>query len=270
MHLILKNNDEKSYKFNTMEKSMKQATLKFPRTKNEVAIFLDNAREMAGLEREGIVDQEWEPCATSLFSLQEEVEIELEYSGIKGSKARAIGNTLIKPFMPSRKEELFFSLIYRDMTHEVSSMLQKDNKLVLSVDEEGNTALSLAAKNDQILIMKLCLEHGADINHQNYADMTALHLAARDGRMYALKTLIAAGADVNKIHSGSGTALSDALRDERYGVFTQLIKSGATYQMLASDTRGDIYLPDSLVAQYQQSVDEIREFCKSEPRLLIS
>jgi ankyrin repeat protein len=44
-------------------------------------------------------------------------------------------------------------------------------------DDKGNTLLLLAAQNCNRKLMELCLNRGANINHQNTGGNTALHFA---------------------------------------------------------------------------------------------
>jgi ankyrin repeat protein len=62
--------------------------------------------------------------------------------------------------------------------------------------ETGETALHLAAGEGHLEIVKLLLEHGADVNAKT-AYETALHLAAGEGHLEIVKLLLEHGADVN-------------------------------------------------------------------------
>lgn len=46
-----------------------------------------------------------------------------------------------------------------------------------SMDKYGNTLLIIAAQNNQKVIAKLCLKHGADINARNNSGYSAIHYA---------------------------------------------------------------------------------------------
>lgn len=66
---------------------------------------------------------------------------------------------------------------------------------VADVDENGNTALHLAAANGCIEVVRLLLESGADFNASNAAGNTALHWAALTNQLAVVKTLCEGGAD---------------------------------------------------------------------------
>jgi ankyrin repeat protein len=62
----------------------------------------------------------------------------------------------------------------------------------------GLTALHLSAQNGHLEIVKLLLEHGADVKAKTELFCeTTLHLAARNGHFEIVKLLLEHGADVN-------------------------------------------------------------------------
>lgn len=78
-----------------------------------------------------------------------------------------------------------------------------------AVDEEGNTALHIAASflpydnwDDDRKVMKLLLRHGPNVNTQNRLGNTALHVAASKHQK-AVDLLIKAGAD-NSLRNSEG------------------------------------------------------------------
>ncbi|NBO10397.1 MAG: ankyrin repeat domain-containing protein [Methylophilaceae bacterium] len=59
------------------------------------------------------------------------------------------------------------------------------------------TAIQIATNNNQLAVVKLLVERGADINYVHpVTKMTALHLAAYDGHQEIVKYLISKGADL--------------------------------------------------------------------------
>jgi ankyrin repeat protein len=79
----------------------------------------------------------------------------------------------------------------------------------------------LAAWNGHLEIVKLLLEHGADVNAKMEGLGTALHLAASNGHLEIVKLLLENGADVNaKTEGGYGeTAVEIANRKGHMKVF---------------------------------------------------
>ena len=64
-------------------------------------------------------------------------------------------------------------------------------------ENDGWTALHLAACNGKLDCVKALIEAGADLNAKDNDGWTALHLAARYGKLDCVKALIEAGADLN-------------------------------------------------------------------------
>lgn len=248
---------------------MKVKKVPFPRTTDEAVELLDDAREMAGLEREGLVYEDWEFFAWSIYDLKDAIEVELTSSGIEEDKAVVISNALTKQYRLTKTEKVFFSHVRQGNSSEAKMMLNKNGGLVRSLDEEGNSPLLIAAENNKTDIMELCLAHGANIDHQNYAERTALHLASNAGMQRATNVLIKAGADCKLLHSGGYTALGVALCDKEFGVFTQLLNSDTDHRLAIRNSGGGICLPDALVAQYQQAVDALVKYYESDPGLYL-
>ena len=75
------------------------------------------------------------------------------------------------------------------------------------------SALQIAANKNQLAIVKLLVEKGADINYQHpITKMTALDMAAYDGYEDVVKYLISKGADINLKMRGNVSILR-AVRD---------------------------------------------------------
>jgi ankyrin repeat protein len=67
----------------------------------------------------------------------------------------------------------------------------------LSTWDRGHTPLGLASWWGHLDIVKVLLEHGAQVNSQSYGAETPLYNAARVGHLEVVKVLIAHGASVN-------------------------------------------------------------------------
>ena len=64
---------------------------------------------------------------------------------------------------------------------------------------DGNTILHLAAKGNNVMLVKLLLDKGADPNRENQAGQTSVFIAAEHrASAQVLDLLLKAGGDVNK------------------------------------------------------------------------
>ncbi|ESN91081.1 hypothetical protein HELRODRAFT_182236 [Helobdella robusta] len=90
-------------------------------------------------------------------------------------------------------------------TIDMSSVMKQNNpeenlgaSLIQEVDEEGYTALHYAARYNQIDVMKLLVENGADVNvKQKQDEVCPLHLACRYNGYDAVKFLLEQQAELN-------------------------------------------------------------------------
>jgi ankyrin repeat protein len=91
-------------------------------------------------------------------------------------------------------------------------------------DHRGLNAMSLAASRGHAEVVRLLLGKGSDANERFESDVTALMLAARDGHVETVKLLIAHGADVNAKSKNGVTALREATSNG-YGDVAEILKA---------------------------------------------
>jgi len=99
---------------------------------------------------------------------------------------------------------------YGDL-EDVQAILKENPGLVDYQDEYGSSPLLMAAGNGHCDVIKVLIEHKANINSSNSSQNTPLHWAALNGHLEAVKLLIAAGADVTTKNFRKRTALEEAL-----------------------------------------------------------
>jgi len=92
----------------------------------------------------------------------------------------------------------------------LSSILDADPALAYRVDEEGRTALHVAAFNCATDSLKLLLQHKIDVNTPDAHGETGLHLAAGAGHLCSLIALLDAGAEHDRKSATGCTALGKA------------------------------------------------------------
>nr|CCA17573.1 conserved hypothetical protein [Albugo laibachii Nc14] len=107
-------------------------------------------------------------------------------------------------------------------------------------DIHGMTALTIAARDNRFMCLKLLIRKGARVNlsTQRTRGTTALHAAARCGHDEIVSTLIEAGAGLDIQSPNATTALMEAARAGHLGCVRLLVNAGADVQAL--DREGQI------------------------------
>ena len=77
------------------------------------------------------------------------------------------------------------------------------------------TPLIMAACNDKVDIIRLLLDHGANVHSKDSDGDTALHCAAYNGYDEAVKLLIGGGANLHVKNNDNRTPLDEAKRHDR-------------------------------------------------------
>ena len=85
-------------------------------------------------------------------------------------------------------------------------------------------ALSLAAQDGNVLEVRRLVEHGGDVNVQDYYGRSPLHSAARGGHVEVARTLVQLAADVHAVNVRGTTPLHLA---STAAVVTLLLEAGA-------------------------------------------
>jgi ankyrin repeat protein len=113
-------------------------------------------------------------------------------------------------------------------------MLLAAGAKVQTVDEYGETPLTLACSNGNARLVKKLVEAGADVNAARWDGTTALMLAANSGNAEAVNLLIARGAKVNAAEVRKGqTALMWAAAEGHSAVVKMLIEHGADVKIVS-------------------------------------
>ncbi len=98
---------------------------------------------------------------------------------------------------------------------------------VHDIDNDGRTALILAASEGHHLVVRLLLDHGADANAVDHRGRTACRIAASEGHHLVVKVLLDHGADVNVAGEDGETALIRAARRGHLEAVQDLVAHGA-------------------------------------------
>ncbi|WP_298866468.1 ankyrin repeat domain-containing protein [uncultured Gimesia sp.] len=82
-------------------------------------------------------------------------------------------------------------------TELIKRLLDLDESLINELNSEGETALFVAARNNQFAAVKLLIEHGADVNQSDAVGIAALHRTSQQCSDELIQYLIDHGADAH-------------------------------------------------------------------------
>ncbi|WP_193786647.1 ankyrin repeat domain-containing protein, partial [Legionella drozanskii] len=102
-----------------------------------------------------------------------------------------------------------------------------------TIDECGETALSLVARKGRLTLISLLLDYGADVNTPSRGKKTALMHAAQTGHLKAVEFLLKKGANVNATDDENNTALICAAEEGHVQIVALLLKSGVSHAQKA-------------------------------------
>ncbi len=102
-------------------------------------------------------------------------------------------------------------------------------------DENGNTALLLAAKNGYPSLIPLMIQKGADIQAKNNQGLTALQVALSEGKIEAANVLVDAGADIHDGGENNFTPLMRAAIAKDVNFMKGLIEKGVDLNVQNSE-----------------------------------
>lgn len=128
-------------------------------------------------------------------------------------------------FVEPLNDTWFFEVRKGNLTC-ISELVQKGAQ-VEWIDEFGNRAIHLAAKDENLKLLLLIISLGADVNARNKLGNTALHLATERAHIEMMGALIDEGADVEKRNLAKATALITACVHGHVECIRLLAKAGA-------------------------------------------
>jgi ankyrin repeat protein len=118
-----------------------------------------------------------------------------------------------------------FSIIKTKNIELLKDIISNDKACVNSIDEYGDIPLHMALED--IELVKLLMEAGADVNGQDEFGFTALHKAVEYGNLEIIKFLIKSGADINSKDKERYSPLHIAIISGNIEIIRFLIKKGA-------------------------------------------
>jgi quinoprotein dehydrogenase-associated probable ABC transporter substrate-binding protein len=115
-----------------------------------------------------------------------------------------------------------------------------------AADQDGQTALGVAAQNNKIKALTALMEAGANVNRSvGKADYTPLMLAASSGAVDIAQLLIKHGANVNAKNAGGVTPLMVVAANNAAKVGSLLLEAGADPALRAEDGRTALMIAKS-------------------------
>jgi ankyrin repeat protein len=138
----------------------------------------------------------------------------------KGVKLNVTGESITPPIVAA-------ALWQKDGCQVIKAMLEKNADPNLQSDGTKISALQNAIMIRDSSIVRLLIEHKADVNIRNADAETALMLSAGEGFDEIVKMLLDAGADPNLISKENKSALMYAAGNGRKGSVQLLLEKGA-------------------------------------------
>ncbi|CAM9206215.1 unnamed protein product [Ectocarpus sp. 12 AP-2014] len=128
--------------------------------------------------------------------------------------------------------------VRRDDVAAATALLVGGANPNLDSKDDVFSPLYLATVMGHLHVLKVFLQHGADVNRFRTAGATLLHTAANEKDVGVVEALIAAGADLEAEDTDGGTPLHQALRSGSSEVVQALLKHGADQTKRTSRNRG--------------------------------
>ncbi|NGX54484.1 MAG: hypothetical protein KR126chlam2_00095 [Chlamydiae bacterium] len=165
--------------------------------------------------------------------------------GTLKAAARTVSTSRIKEEEPSEpsRELQFLSSVRRGSLSARKWLQQGGVELVNTVDENGDTPLHMAAREDGLDTMREdLLPFNPQLNVKNNESETALHIAARLGNFEVVRVLVLAGADANVVNEEGETPLFVAVKSREFDVACALLHENDQIEVDAPNQNGDTAL----------------------------
>ncbi len=128
---------------------------------------------------------------------------------------------------PEQQQKLNEALLAAQTVEGIESLLEQGADVNYADNDDGHTALIEAARNGHTGLVRLLIEHGADVNHTTSFGTTALIYAAEKGYKEIIELLLAQRAEVNLANEAGATALTWAAQRGHKEIAELLIAHGA-------------------------------------------
>jgi ankyrin repeat protein len=148
--------------------------------------------------------------------------------------------------IPAKPETSFLDAIDSGSIEMVQKFLKDDPKMIVSIDEYGETPLHRSIHCNSLDMIKTLLDAGADVHSQNlFTGETPLHKAALKGSIDVINLLIEKGASPNSRAFNGMTPLHSAIANEQEDAIEILTKHGAGWHFKAFGKKASQMLAES-------------------------
>lgn len=111
----------------------------------------------------------------------------------------------------------------------------------------GVSPLLLASEGGHLRLIQALLEHGADLTAMDEEGNTALHLAAARGHSFAVGVLLTRRPAIDALNRYDETPLAMAVQNDRRDVVTRLLSAGAKVDVFSAIGLGDLKRVEEIV-----------------------
>lgn len=139
-----------------------------------------------------------------------------------------------------------FSAAGVGQTERLQKIIEQDGALVNAQAADGFSPLGLASFFGQPDAVVFLIHHGAQVNQpsNNAQKVTPLHSAAAGQNLTIVRMLLEAGADVNAVQEGGFTPLMGAAQNGNVEMVRLLLEHGADRTMQTEDGRSAYSIAD--------------------------
>lgn len=125
------------------------------------------------------------------------------------------------------KWKLLLSAIKTGHVTTIERILSQGFDIDSKYSPDGETLLMIAARIDNLVVVRYLLERGADPNSNDWFDRNSLHLASQSGNVAIIETLLSCGLDIDSKDCSGDTPLIFAAASGKSKAVDYLLDEGA-------------------------------------------
>ncbi|MCW3075280.1 MAG: hypothetical protein JWP69_2349 [Flaviaesturariibacter sp.] len=144
---------------------------------------------------------------------------------------------------------------------DVVKMCELFPELINEQDSKGFSPLIIAVYNNQLPVVSVLLQNGAEVNAQDRSGNTALMGACFKGYKEAAELLVNNGADVNLLNGQNAPALTFAATFGQIEIAKLLLEHGA--DITVNDSRGKTPLGHAILQENEGMISLLQQYNKA-------